>query len=298
MRLARPVWLCCLTLCMSSLAAEPLPREDAERDCWLSNTRERTRVRLNDPSSVDFSNLRDGFTVRSPFRVDFSVRGMGVVPAGKAHPKAGHHHILIDQPLPQRVGDQIPFNDKHRHFGKGQTSTQLSLPPGEHTLRLLFADHEHRPYFVFSPEIRVKVLGPREKSEPPRIDPANVATSCALWYQEEMSRPRPAGARVLVGNLRDGEPVGSPVNLRFMVEGFGVAARGHGGEGLGHFQLELASEDGQRPSVPDLSGGATQANLFLPVGRYRLRLQFLDDQRKPLLPPFEMVMPVVSTEKL
>ena len=96
---------------------------------------------------MSFTNLRSGYRVRSPFLVEFGIKGMGVVPAGKALPGTGHHHILVNTRMPPSVSEKLPFNDGHRHFGKGQTFAVLDLPPGKHTLRLLFADHEHRPYF-------------------------------------------------------------------------------------------------------------------------------------------------------
>jgi len=277
--------------------AEALPRDERERACWLQHTRERTQVRLNEPTAVDVSNLRDGDVVRSPFRVDFAVRGMGVIPAGKPHPKAGHHHMLVNTPLPTNPGDKIPFNDLHRHFGKGQTGTVITLPPGKHTLRLLFADHEHRPYFVYSPELRITVSGPRT-SQPLRIDPANLTESCRTWHDDEMSRPRPEGPRAVIANLRDGEPVVSPFNLRFAVDGFGVAPRGQGGEALGHFILDVLRPDGATVQNFDLANGATQVNLFLAPASYRLRLRFVDDSgRRDLVPAEEISVGVVAQER-
>lgn len=281
-----------------SAHAELLPRDAAERSCWLQHTRERTTVRLTEPTAVDVSNLRDGDVVRSPFRVDFAIRGMGVIPAGKPHPKAGHHHMLVDTALPMNPTDKIPFNDFHRHFGKGQTGTTISLPPGNHTLRLLFADHDHRPYFVFSPELKIKVSGARG-SEALRIDPNKLEESCRAWYDDEISRPRPAGARAVIVNLRDGEPVVSPFNLRFAVDGFGVAPRGQGGEGLGHFMFDVMRTDGTPVQNVDLANGATQLNLFLQPGGYRLRLRFVDDAgRRDLVPPVEQAVGVTAQERL
>jgi hydrogenase maturation protease len=277
--------------------AQPLPRDERERACWLSSTRERTRVKLGDPTAVDFALLRDGWTVRTPLQVDFAIRGMGVIPAGKPHPKAGHHHMLVDTPLPVRVGDPIPFSDFHRHYGKGQTGATIALAPGKRRLRLLFADHDHRPYFVFSPEITINVVGPRD-GPPPRIDPANFAATCALWLQDELTRPRPEGQRVLITNLREGEPLASPFNVRFAVDGFGVAPRGHGGPGLGHFDLEVLGADGRVLQRIDLEGGATQAVLALPTGAYTLRLRFVDDEGKPLLSPANVPVAVTSVERL
>jgi Domain of unknown function (DUF4399) len=271
----------------TSFAIEAMPTAPLERECWLSHTRARTRVNLREPLAVDFGNLRDGAAVVSPFRVDFSVRGMGVSPAGTAHPKAGHHHILVNQGLPQRVGDQIPFNDHHRHFGKGQTSTVLTLPVGEHRLRLLFADHEHRPYFVYSPEIRVRVIQKSATDAKPVIFPSHFAEGCALWYDHEVSRPRAANAKLLTVNVRDGESVRSPVNLRFGVDGFGVAPRAKALPGFGWFRLEARPERGGVPERIDLDKGATQANMFLSNGAWQLRLHFLDSEGKALLPAVE-----------
>jgi hypothetical protein len=83
---------------------------------------------------------------------------MGVAPAGVDIAGTGHHHLIIDAPLPP-AGQPIPADDRHRHFGKGQTETELSLPPGEHTLQLLLGDHTHMPHDppVSSQRIRVRV---------------------------------------------------------------------------------------------------------------------------------------------
>lgn len=273
---------------MTSLA-EPLPKDERERACWSSYTAERTRVKLSEPTAVHFSNLRDGQTLRSPFQVDFAVRGMGVVPAGTAHPKAGHHHLLINTPLPINVGASLPFDDRHRHFGKAQTGTTLELPPGQHRLRLLFADHEHRPFFVYSPEIQVNVTGPRTSQ------PVRIGDGCEAWYHEEISRPRPPGKRIGFGNLRDGEIVSGSINLRFVADGLGVAPRGNGGPANGHFLLDVISRAGDSVQRVDLGNGATQTNLFLPPGNYRLRLRLLDDSRTAdLAPTAEISITVTS----
>ena len=100
----------------------------------------------------------DGETVKSPFVVRFGLKGMGVAPAGVEMPGTGHHHLVIDAPLPP-AGQPVPFDDNHKHFGKGQTETELSLPPGEHTLQLILGDHTHIPHdpAVASKPIRVRV---------------------------------------------------------------------------------------------------------------------------------------------
>jgi hypothetical protein len=113
-----------------------------------------------------FVNIKNGDKLKSPFRVAFSISGMGVSPvkAGKIE-GTGHHHILIDLPLPADIKKPIPFDkpdeflkQHYKHFGKGETETLLDLPPGKHTLRLLFADHDHVPYYIGSKEITIEVL--------------------------------------------------------------------------------------------------------------------------------------------
>ena len=290
------VGMLCLAVA-AGVSSAPLPKDDLERECWLRHTRERTRVNIKEPTDVEFSNLRKGYRVRSPFAVEFAVRGMGVVPAGKALAGTGHHHILINTPLPIDVQGKLPFNDGHRHFGKGQTETVLDLPAGTHKMRLLFADHEHRPYFVFSPEIEVTVTGPRNAT-PLRIDPRNFETTCRAWYEDEMSRPRPPGDTASVLNLRDGEAVTSPFNVRLGVQGFGVCAAGQSAERTGHFILDVRQGSALIRSV-DLSNGATQTNLSLVNGVYQLGLRFVDGKtRRDLLPASEMTIVVNGQERI
>ena len=87
----------------------------------------------------------DGAKVTGPVTVRFGLSGMGVAPAGVDHANTGHHHLIIDADLPP-LDKPIPKDDRHRHFGNGQTETTLDLPPGKHTLQLLFGDFTHVPH--------------------------------------------------------------------------------------------------------------------------------------------------------
>lgn len=100
-------------------------------------------------SEVYFVNLDDNATVPSTFLVQFGVKGLEVKPAGQDidNKKAGHHHILIDNPAGETPeGQVVPADAKNIHFGKGQTESILELSPGKHTLTLQFADGAHRSY--------------------------------------------------------------------------------------------------------------------------------------------------------
>ncbi len=94
---------------------------------------------------VYFITPDDGATVPSPVTVEFGSQAMAVVPAGDTTPDSGHHHVLIDTGLPD-LNLPIPKDERHVHFGDGSSATELELPPGEHTLQLLFGDFLHIPH--------------------------------------------------------------------------------------------------------------------------------------------------------
>ena len=88
---------------------------------------------------------KHGEIVSSPVKVVFGLSGMGVAPAGVQNKKTGHHHLLIDTGVPD-MSKPIPADDKHKHFGGGQTETFIELSPGSHTLQLLLGDFSHIPH--------------------------------------------------------------------------------------------------------------------------------------------------------
>jgi hypothetical protein len=101
----------------------------------------------------------DGETIRTThFKVWFGTRYFGVAPAGTNRQNTGHHHLLIDVPLPP-LDQPIPADKNHLHFGLGQTEAFIDLPPGTHTLQLLMADGDHVPHDppVMSKKITIHV---------------------------------------------------------------------------------------------------------------------------------------------
>ncbi len=97
-------------------------------------------------AAVYFISPKDGETITGDVVVRFGLKGMGVAPAGTDTANTGHHHLLIDlEPLPS-MDQPIPADDKHRHFGAGQTETTLKLAPGRHTLQMLLGDKYHQPH--------------------------------------------------------------------------------------------------------------------------------------------------------
>ena len=95
--------------------------------------------------SVSLVEPANGATVSSPFKLRFGVKGMAVAPAGDILPNSGHHHLVINgEAVP--AGQSVPFTARSLHFGKGQTETEITLPPGTYTLTAQFANGAHQSY--------------------------------------------------------------------------------------------------------------------------------------------------------
>jgi hypothetical protein len=104
---------------------------------------------------VYFLSPANGATVSSPVTIRFGLRGMGVAPAGVTNPNTGHHHLLVDVDTLPPDNLPIPNDANHRHFGLGQTETELALPPGQHTLQLVLGDALHIPH---QPPVRSETI--------------------------------------------------------------------------------------------------------------------------------------------
>ncbi len=98
---------------------------------------------------------KDGATVPGTFKVQFGLKGMGVAPAGVDVPDTGHHHLLIDVKDQPDLNAPLPVSDNIRHFGKGQTETEVTLAPGRHTLQLMVGDKSHIP---LNPSVESKAI--------------------------------------------------------------------------------------------------------------------------------------------
>ncbi|MEO8444137.1 MAG: DUF4399 domain-containing protein [Gammaproteobacteria bacterium] len=72
----------------------------------------------------------------------FDLKGMTLAPAGDPTPNSGHHHLLVDVPVPD-LGQPIPKDAQHLHFGQAQTEAEITLAPGSHTLQLVLGDANH-----------------------------------------------------------------------------------------------------------------------------------------------------------
>jgi hypothetical protein len=110
---------------------------------------------------VFFESPVDGATVTSPLKVKFGLEGMKIAPLGDMTDKTGHHHLIINGNV-IKAGETVPADEKHLHFGKGQTETEITLPPGKYTLTLQFGNGAHQSYGPgMSKSITVTVVAPK-----------------------------------------------------------------------------------------------------------------------------------------
>jgi hypothetical protein len=241
---------------------------------WTGFAQERPRQRSAAPvdAKLAFVGLENNARVPSKLTVRFAVSGMEVVPAGAAKRNAGHHHLLIDTELPA-LNQPIPSDFNHLHFGSGQTETEVSLPPGRHSLQLLFADHEHVPHDppVMSERIFVEVAdAPEEK-----------ARSAAA-----------PGAKAFFRDLQDGATIPTRAIIRFGIENIALTPAGTKSANGGHHHLlvdtELSALDREIPSDFNhihFGRGQTETELNLPPGEHTLQLLLGDHEHVPHDPP-------------
>jgi hypothetical protein len=253
--------LVCGALCASAGpagAAKPVAAAaDSEADATFSHP----WVFLPPQRSPEayFTNRQSPATVESPFVLRFGLSMRGLVPAGHSAGLAGHHHLLINQPLPLDFTKALPFTEKYIHFGKGQMETALNLPPGNYDLRLVLADQGHIPYFVYSKLLHVTVTSQNKDMPaasvlgPPRVEIMGVADGVAL------------------------QP---PFRIQFHASGFNIAPRAAQLPDTHYFRL-LLDRPGAAPEVLNFSSGQTEVWLNPPKGAYTARLELVRNAAQP-----------------
>lgn len=154
-----------LALALLCSCGSPAPHEEAAHgadavpgETAVPEVRLPPRKPSPEGARVWFVSPADGAILTSPFMVEFGLEGMELLPAGEIGEHTGHHHLLVNTGLP-RMDLPLITDDKHMHFGLAQTSVELSLEPGVHTLRLLLGDDLHIPHEppVMSEVITVEV---------------------------------------------------------------------------------------------------------------------------------------------
>ncbi|CAA9421841.1 MAG: hypothetical protein AVDCRST_MAG51-2088, partial [uncultured Ramlibacter sp.] len=190
-----------------------------------------------------------------PFVVKFGLAMRGIVPAGKTAGRAGHHHLLVNQPLPLDFSKPLPFTDQYIHFGKGQMEAVLNLKPGTYNLTLLLADQGHIPYFVSSKPMKVTVSRQNAGAE-----------LAAVQGPKRLEILSPADGSTQRGAFR----------VLFHASGYNVSHVGPKLADTGHFRLSIASSRG-KPEVLDFRAGQTEVWLEPPAGAYQARLELVNN---------------------
>ena len=209
----------------------------------------------NRQAEAYFTNLKDGDSRESPFLLRFGLSMRGLVPAGKTAGRAGHHHLLINQPLPLDFKKPLPFTEQYIHFGKGQMETVIDLKPGTYQLNLLLADQGHIPYFVFSKPVRVTVTAQNRQVLPATVTGAR---------------------RVEILAPSDQQAVRGPFRVQFHASGYNIAHWQGMAPDTGHFRLTL-ERGGKKADVLDFRQGQTEVWLNPPRGDYSMRLDLIDN---------------------
>lgn len=235
---------------------------------------------------VFFRDLADGATIPTRATIRFGTENIALVPAGAKSDNGGHHHLLVDTALPP-LDREIPSDFNHLHFGRGQTETEITLPPGEHTLQLLLGDHEHVPHDppVMSPRIRVRVVEGTATASVAQPAPPPAGGKPALT-------PAPNDAAVYFVYPRDGDVIFPTSTIRFGLRNMGVAPAGIVKPNTGHHHLVI---DAPTPpldvAIPadlnhiHLGGGQTERKITLPPGEHTLQLILADHDHVPHDPP-------------
>jgi hypothetical protein len=235
-------------------------------------------------AKVYFIGLQDGQTVPSRFTVKFGAENVEIVSAGVTKPNSGHHHILVDAPLPP-LDQPIPSDPNHLHFGRAQTEAEIILPAGEHTLQLILGDNDHLAHNppVVSDVVHVRV---------------NAATV------EKARSPALPDASVFFVGLDDGATISTKATIRFGITGMKLTPAGSNEPLSGHHHLIIDAPtpdlDREIPSDPNhlhFGRGQTQAEITLTPGPHTLQLVLGDHEHVPHDPPVtSKVLHVVASD--
>lgn len=204
--------------------------------------------------SVGFAEPTNKASVSNPVAVKFSTTNFTLEPAGETHENAGHLHVMVDTDC-VAVGQVIPKDATHIHFGKGQTEGKIDLAAGEHTLCLQAGDGTHTALDL-TDEITITV-----------DDSPSVAIT------------EPAAAATVT----------SPVAVKLTAFNFTVEPAGEVHDGAGHLHLmvdtpclaagEIIPKDETHIHVGQ---GQTETSIALPAGNHTICAQAGDGAHKAL----------------
>jgi hypothetical protein len=112
---------------------------------------------------VYFAEPKNGAMVKSPVNVVFAsdMYTIAAVPPGEVtqvRAGTGHYHLGVDTKCLE-PGTVIPKADPWIHFGMGNNTIEMQLPPGQHTLVVQAGDDKHMTAMGLCESITVNVTG-------------------------------------------------------------------------------------------------------------------------------------------
>jgi Domain of unknown function (DUF4399) len=112
---------------------------------------------------VYFAEPANGAMVKSPVKVVFASDQFTIaaVPQGEVkevRANTGHYHLGTDTKC-LAVGTVIPKADPWIHFGMGNNTIEMMLPPGPHTLVVQAGDDKHTTITGLCETINITVTG-------------------------------------------------------------------------------------------------------------------------------------------
>ena len=118
-----------------------------------------TAVKTSSNKPITITTPATLTNVVSPLQVCMATNGYTVEPAKNGvNPGKGHHHLLIDVPIPSDLSKPIAKDASHVHMGDGSKCKTLSLAKGQHTITALLAQGNHVPLNpVVSDSVTVRV---------------------------------------------------------------------------------------------------------------------------------------------
>ena len=239
---------------------------------------------------VFFLEPEEGAQVTSPVRVVMGTEGLIVRRRFEPQKRYGHHHILIDQPDIPAYGERIPVDDQHLHFHAIEKEAFLDLPPGEHTLTLLFGNAHDQPYEFHGREFQEHALAVKRASAgagqdlPPLTHTINITVTTArnVLFEEPTNN----------ADVRE-----FPFTIKLKAEGFEGAP--------GHFVIQHGPFIVPKPGtvVPEdenhvhLEPGQTEVQMDVGPGGWPFNVFYVDENRMVTDPPVSDSINITAWKK-
>jgi hypothetical protein len=237
-----------------------------------------------------FVEPEDGAEVTSPVKVVMGTEGLIVRRRFEPQKRYGHHHILINQPNIPDYGERIPVDDKHLHFHAIEKETFLDLPPGEHTLTLLFGNAHDHPYEFHGRESQEHALAVKRSSAGAAQDRPPLTHTIKITVTEARS--------LLFEEPTDNSDIREfPFTIKLKAEGFEGAA--------GHFVIQYGPYIVPKPgtAVPEdenhihLEPGQTETQMDVGPGGWPFTVFYVDENSMVSDPPVSDKINITAWKK-